>query len=319
MTIQEKAKAWFGEIEKYNELYLDSFQASDKDALMQLAADGDIYAICALLVGMTRKERSWTEEFEDEDTGEMVSFLRCDIVDGTTFERGEGEKEQLLQKLVEIKGDIDGETLNRAAWHVRVNANLDATPLYLELVNRGKEDAAEHIEDPAILQELCDKGNGYAAYALYEKYSWGDEEQGIFIDRRRAKEYYDLSGDIPFREEWDDSDDPGEENPSTYEYTLTGDAETINGIRTMLYDLCKQYGIPENEEDGLGLFIPQRQLMKLLVGSDTEFYRGNIQYIEQPIPDSLVLTTEADRGEPLLYALRQCFPNIKVEMKEEAL
>ena len=39
--------------------------------------------------------------------------------------------------------------------------------------------------------------------------------------------------------------------------------------------------------------------------------------MEQPAPDRLVITTEADRGEPLLYALRQSFKNLDVEMKEE--
>ena len=37
--------------------------------------------------------------------------------------------------------------------------------------------------------------------------------------------------------------------------------------------------------------------------------------MEQPAPDRLVITTEGDRGEPLLYALRQSFENLDVEMK----
>jgi hypothetical protein len=55
----------------------------------------------------------------------------------------------------------------------------------------------------------------------------------------------------------------------------------------------------------------------VLVGSDTEYYRGNVQHIERKAPDRLVITTEADKGEPLLYALRQCFENLNVEMKSE--
>ena len=31
------------------------------------------------------------------------------------------------------------------------------------------------------------------------------------------------------------------------------------------------------------------------------------------IPRTLVITTESDNGEPLLYALRQCFENLKIE------
>lgn len=56
--------------------------------------------------------------------------------------------------------------------------------------------------------------------------------------------------------------------------------------------------------------------MKVLVGSDTEYYRGNVITMERTASDRLVITTEADYGEPLLYALRQCFENLTVEMKE---
>lgn len=72
-------------------------------------------------------------------------------------------------------------------------------------------------------------------------------------------------------------EETGEPNPNTYEYVLKGNATNLDAVETLIHDLCKRFGIPENEEDGLGLFVPQRQLMKVLVGSDTEFYRGNIQ------------------------------------------
>jgi hypothetical protein len=37
--------------------------------------------------------------------------------------------------------------------------------------------------------------------------------------------------------------------------------------------------------------------------------------MERQAPDTFEITTEADKGEPLLYALRQCFDNLNVEMK----
>ena len=55
--------------------------------------------------------------------------------------------------------------------------------------------------------------------------------------------------------------------------------------------------------------------MKMLVGSDSEYYRGNVLTMERKASDSLVIITEADNGEPLLYALRQCFENLDIEMK----
>ena len=60
-------------------------------------------------------------------------------------------------------------------------------------------------------------------------------------------------------------------------------------------------------------------LMKVLVGSDTEYYRGNVITMTQEAPDRLIIETEADSGEPLLYALRCSFPNIEVEMEEYEL
>ena len=164
------------------------------------------------------------------------------------------------------------------------------------------------------MHELCDKGNKWAAYAIYEKYRWGDEEHGIFIDKERAKEYYDMAGDIPYKAEWDPIDDAGEEYPSTYRYLLTGDAATLDSIEVLIRNLAQRFGIPENEEYGLGLFVPQQQLIKVLVGSDSVYYRGNVQHLEREAHDHLVITTEADNGKCLLYALRQHYGNLSVEM-----
>ena len=58
--------------------------------------------------------------------------------------------------------------------------------------------------------------------------------------------------------------------------------------------------------------------MQVLVGSDTEFYRGNVISMDRESPDRLIITTEADNGKPLLYALRYTFENLNVEMKEES-
>ena len=91
--------------------------------------------------------------------------------------------------------------------------------IYIERVRRGDERCAQAIEDVPALLEFCDKGNRWAAYALYQKYNWGDEKQGIFINRQKA-------------------------------------------------------------------------------------------------PDRLVITSEADNGDPLLYALRQAYTNLDVEIKE---
>ena len=254
----------------------------------------------------------WTEVFKDEETGEDVSIERRDILDPDLSD----EERQLIKAIAADIPNLTDDELHQFREEIMPFDCKTIDLIYIERVHRGDERCAQAIEDVPALLEFCEKGNRYAAYALYEKYKWGDEKQGIFINLQQAKKYYDLAGDIPYKEEWDDSDDPGEEIPSNYEYILTGDSATLNAVETLIRDLCKRFGIPENEEDGLGLYVPQRALMKVLVGSDTEYYRGNILYLNREAPDRLVITSETDNGDPLLYALRQAYTNLDVEIKE---
>ena len=181
---------------------------------------------------------------EDEDTNMEVELLRYEDVEGSTFEKSEGEEERLIQMVMEQKDHLTIEELTKLCNEIDDNEEL-----LLERINKGDEEAAYFINDPAILQELCDKGNKYAAFELYHKYMWGDEENGIFINKREAKHYFDLAGDIPqqYEEEWDDVDDPGEEYPEEFCYTLTGDAQTLDAVETLINDLCQQFGTPSNE------------------------------------------------------------------------
>ena len=254
----------------------------------------------------------WTEVFNDEETGEDLSIERRDILDPDLSD----EERQLIKAIAADIPNLTDEELLRFQEEISYFGCRTEGQIYIERVRRGEESMAEFIEGVPTLRELCDKGNRWAAYALYQKYNWGDEKQGIFINRQKAKEYYDMAGDIAFKDEWDDSDDPGEPNPSTYEYVLTGNTTSLDAVETLIHDLCKRFGIPENEEDGLGLYVPQRALMKVLVGSDTEYYRGNILYLNREAPDRLVITSETDNGDPLLYALRQAYTNLDVEIKE---
>lgn len=251
----------------------------------------------------------YTETVVDEDTGKEITVEREELVNPCATE----EECELMEDIIADVANLSDEDLMAFRGCTMGFCPRDFDELYLELMRRGEESWAAHITSPTTLQELCDKGNKWAAYELYEKYYFGDEERGIFINKKRAKEYYNLAGDVPFKGEWDPTDDDCEDDPTTYEYTLTGDAATLDGIETLIRDLCQKFGTPDNE---LGLFVPQRQLMKVLVGSDAGYYQGNVLSMERNASDCLIITTEADHGAPLFYALRQCFGNLNVEMKE---
>jgi len=307
MDIKQKAEAWF-----HSTTGLDCyFESTDKEALMELAQDGNIYAICALLLGMNIKEHSWDEIFVDEETGEKVTIKRLEEVDGTTFSPDENEQSQLLQLADGMKAQLDTKTLGTVGTYIRA-ANINADSFWFELVQRGQEDVASRIDSPTLLTKLCEEGNKYAADELHLKYRYGDEKNGIFINRKRAKEYYDLAGDAVW-DKWEDDEDPGEEFPEEYVYELKGSTDSLDAVKKMLEELCQKFGTPDNE---FGMFVPQQILMKVLVGSTSKFYHGNILQLEQPSSDCLLLKTEADNGEPLLYALRHHFTDLEINLKK---
>lgn len=262
--------------------YFSLIEPADKKWLMKRAEEHeDIGAIYCLLHGMHHKYKYWTETFVDEDTNEEVELLRYEEVEGSTFEKSEGEEERLIQMVMEQKDHIIVEELTKLCSEIDDNQEL-----LLERIEKGDEEAAEHM--------------GY-------KYAYGDEANGIFIDYDQAAEYMKLAG-----EEFDVNNYREEADPHDFEYTLKGDAETLGTIRTMVDNLCQRFGTPGNE---LGMFVPLGSVMQELVG--TFHYEGNILSMEQPNPDCLILKTEANKGEPLLYALRQRYENLNIEIRDE--
>lgn len=258
----------------------------------------------SLMKTLERNHQRWNETFKDEDTGEEVTVERDELISTDTTE----EERSLMESVAANAAKISTEALRTFIDKTRAFWPRPLDEVYMELVRRGDESWACVIDDPEMLQELCDKGIKEAAEQLYQKYRYGDEKNGIFIDKVKAKTYYDLAGDTVY-EEYTTEDFPGEEKPEEFHYTLTGNAATLYGVETLINDLCQRFGTPGNE---YGLFVPQHMLMKMLVGSDSEYYRGNVLTMERKASDNLILTTEADKGEPLLYALRQCFENLSV-------
>ena len=293
-----------------HDILIDGFDASDKEWLMKYAEKGFVPFICALLEGMRKKYHIFYEDFIDEDTQEKTVIPRYELLDGTTFEATPEEIEHLEQLLLnKIK-----KMTYRELYRVK-SVTEDNTPYILELIEHWGEDSeASNIKDPKLLLDLLEKGNKYAARELYYKYNWGDEKHGIFINKKKAREYYDMAGDaLRPDEEWEEEDNPGEPFPWSWCYTLKGNPSTVSAVVTLVNELCNKWGTPDNE---LGLYVPQEIMIKSLVGSYSKYYQGNIISMEQEVPDRLLLYTEADSKEPLKYALLKAFPDLEVEVKE---
>ena len=168
-------------------------------------------------------------------------------------------------------------------------------------------DVINPIHDPAILQELCYNGSKSAALKLGQLYDKGDEENGIFRNPVKARRYFKLAGK---KYEYE----PEEEDPHEADYFLRGSAEELAAVKALVDELTQKYGDAFNE---FGLYIPMNILMNTLVGS--RYYDGNLLTMNTDDPECIVLHAEANTMEPLLYALRQAFPNLKIEMKETKL
>lgn len=165
----------------------------------------------SLVKSLERNHHRYKETFIDEDTGKEEVIDHDEIIAVDTTE----EERELMESIIADVANLSDQDLETFKANTIWFWPRHFDEIYLELIRRGDEAAAAFIDNLVILQELCDKGNKYAAYELYEKCMWGDEENGIFINKREAKEYFDLAGDVPqeYEVEWDDSDDPGEEFP----------------------------------------------------------------------------------------------------------
>lgn len=168
-------------------------------------------------------------------------------------------------------------------------------------------DVINPIQDPAILQELCNNGSKSAALKLGQMYDKGDEKNGIFRHPLKAREYFKMAGE---KYEYE----PEEENPHEADYFLRGSAEELAAVKTLVDELTQKYGDAFNE---FGLYIPMNILMKTLVGS--RYYDGNLLTMNTDDPECIALHAEANTMEPLFYALQQAFPNLEIEMKETKL
>ena len=271
---------------EYFEQRFSLMQPEDEQWLRPFAKKNDPRAITLLLVGMENRYRTWDEELTDEDTGEPFTFTHAEKIDGETlFPRNDVEALRMLTNLCEDWQMTDRRELFKAVNIIRCSTEQDYT---------------------MILHRLADEGNEKEAMSeLAETYRYGDEHNGIYINRPLAKEYYEKIG-----EQYNPAEDFTEDSPVETYYTLKGNDETLKGIRDTINDLCQRFGTPDNE---LGMFVSLQPLMKLLVGSDDEAYRGNVLRMEQKDANTLILHTESNNPGPLYYALHQCFPDLEIE------
>ena len=95
-------------------------------------------------------------------------------------------------------------------------------------------DVINSIQNPAILQELCNNGSKSAALKLGQMYDKGDEKNGIFRHPLKAREYFKLAGK-KYKYE------PEEEDPHEADYFLKGSAQKLAAVKALVDELTSTF------------------------------------------------------------------------------
>lgn len=173
--------------------FLHLLQPEDKQWLLDLDRTE---ANCIVLAGMYHSWHTWEDSFTDEDTGETVTVERHELLATPLFESHEGEAEALLEKVCN-----DSDTCRKIkdiVWTLRFHTPLNYTRLLVDNV-----------------ENLYGDDRLWAYKEIGDLYRWGKEEFGFFIDKQKAKEYYDKAG-VTDENPLEDSDKHDNPDPCTY-------------------------------------------------------------------------------------------------------
>ena len=269
--------------------FLHLLQPEDKQWLLDLDRTE---ADCIVLAGMYHSWHTWEDSFTDEDTGETVTVERHELLATPLFESHEGEAEALLEKVCN-----DSDTCRKIkdiVWTLRFHTPLNYTRLLVDNV-----------------ENLYGDDRLWAYKEIGDLYRWGKEEFGFFIDKQKAKEYYDKAG-VTDENPLEDSDKHDNPDPCTYIYTVRGE---ITPLKELTEKIANKYGDTENE---LGWYVPMNIFMYYLVRTDPRRYDycGNLLSAEEK-DGALLLMIETERGQnAFAYALKAKFPDLEVEIEE---
>lgn len=269
------------------EMFINEMDKKDLEWIKPLALELFTPAVEVLVSGMSKKFYYWEELFRDADTGGEIPVLQYEPIENeTVFDRDEDLLEQISKKVIASLSAFSIEDLKRLQYCGISKDAHDA--IEEELYRRDDPDA------------IRDRG---------DRYRFGDEENGIFIDYEKAKTYYDRAG-VAFDPEETDCkaryDAQHIDCPEFVTYHITGDDVPV--VKTLLKELFNKFG----EIYEPRMYLPLEVVMKALVGSDA--YVGYIQSIDEETPTNIEVEFYEARIECLKYALLQVFPDLKIEI-----
>ena len=275
-----------------------------KADIKPLADQGDLDAMLVLLFGLSGHAvgEIWTEDFEDEDTHEIIPIERWKHLDAPHFSAGPGEVEMLSKTLASLIPSQTTEALK--AW-----ADLfGCDALY-----------------PAIHEELAKRGEVEGLVCIGAIYAEGLDCAGYKKDKEKAREYFDkalaagwekseydwnieMLDYTPLEHPQDLADDF---DPRNATIMISGHPLYLDQIEMMVEDLTKAHGDPGNEA---GLFVPLKYVFQTL-GFDWVDNTGNLMGKWRRAESVLTLELECNPqvDEALAEAFQKAYPKLTIE------
>jgi len=289
---REQQKTFLASINNRDNNYVVINEMNDSDLqwIAPLALELFAPAVSIVASCMRQKYRHWEEDFLDEETGETITVLRTDMIEGeTVFTPNYELLDQIEKNILASFNRLNNEELrNLAFW----------------CVSPGVRDAID--------EELYRRDDPIAISDRGDLYQYGDEANGIFIDYEKAKTYYDRIG-----EEFDPVETARQRRyeaehtdyPEFTYYRITGD--DVPAVKALLTELYQKYG----EHTEPFWYLPLEIVMKTLVGSDA--YVGYIQSIHDGDPCEISVEFYEVHRDCLKYALLQVFPDLTIEVIDQ--
>lgn len=99
--------------------------------------------------------------------------------------------------------------------------------------------------------------------------------------------------------------------PTVYDIYIRCEEEKLNCVRKVVNELARYGGVADSCPEKLN--IPLKYMMMLLVG--TENHSGYVVSMNTDDHECVILQTETEEPHALCNALKECFSDINIEIK----
>ena len=274
------------------------FKPEDREWLEQ--ADDKYRTVynAILLWGMYNRFNATPETYVDEETKEEVVITRLELHNTPLFEMDADKDTELFAKLYNSEYDREAKNLNKNIIELLEFTNVDYTIILHKMLDSREFSITRGDIDDEI-KWMCEK--------LGDIYRWGCERFGRFIDKAKAKKYYDIAlitDDNPLDDEKQYRE--FEDTPTSFKYTINSDA--IGELKALIEKHATM-----SLDNEFGIYAPVNKIMHELVGTDPKQpeYRGNVLYVSEE-NGNLIIKGEANEPEMLGYAILKKHPTLQV-------